>query len=89
MIDSRQRAARRRKIARLERRVRPLLAAYESRWSGRLFAVGLVGGSLLALATGTPPWGPVVCLFAWPLTSAILCAVYLTFPDLPRLLFPS
>ncbi len=37
----------------------------------------MVAGSLFALATGTPPWVPVVCLFAWPLASAILCVLYL------------
>lgn len=64
-------------IARLERWAAPLLAAYESRTSGRLFAIGMVAGSLHALVAGTPPWIPLICLILWPLASALLCIVYL------------
>lgn len=76
-MDAEQRTARRRRIVRLRSWGRPMLAAYESRLSGRLFAVGMVGGSVFALATGTPPWVPLICLIAWPLASAILCGIYL------------
>ncbi len=62
---------------RLRRWVRPVLAAYESRLSGRLFAAGMVAGSILALATATPPYVPLIWLIIWPLTSAVICGAYL------------
>ncbi len=76
-MDANQMTPRRLRIVRLRRWVRPLLAAYESRLSGRLFAAGMVAGSILALATAMPPNLPLIWLIVWPLTTAVICSAYL------------
>ena len=68
---------RNRRVIRLRNVARLLLSAYESRLSGRLFAACLIAGTVLSLATWTPPYLVLACLIAWPLVSAVICGLYL------------
>lgn len=59
-------------VYRLIRVERALRRAIDSRGSQRAFVVGLVGGSLLAIVTVTPPFVPLLCLAGWPLAWAAI-----------------
>ena len=47
----------------------------------------MIAGLLFSLATWTPPYLVLICLFVWPLVSAVICGLYLAISVIEIRLF--